>query len=142
MNVVLQTRTVCADQEVQLIKITQEVKTAVEESGVQNGVVFVISAHTTAGITMNEGLPCVEKDLVDKLETKAHLKGKKVTRYRYLGLFVFVAIPLPGTGAWTGALVAAFLNMPLRKALVSIFFGVVTAGIVVTTLTHGVIALF
>ena len=66
MNVVLQTRTVCADQEVQLIKITQEVKTAVEESGVQNGVVFVISAHTTAGITMNEGLPCVEKDLMDK----------------------------------------------------------------------------
>ena len=57
MNVVLQTRTVCADQEVQLIKITQEVKAAVEESGVQNGVVFVISAHTTAGITMNEGLP-------------------------------------------------------------------------------------
>lgn len=80
--------------------------------------------------------------LVDKLETKAHLKGKKVTRYRYLGLFVFVAIPLPGTGAWTGALAAAFLNMPLRKALVSIFLGVVTAGILVTTLTHGVIALF
>lgn len=80
--------------------------------------------------------------MVDKLEAKAHLKGRKVTRYRYLGLFVFVAIPLPGTGGWTGALVAAFLNMPLRKALVSIFFGVLTAGIVVTALTHGVISLF
>ena len=80
--------------------------------------------------------------MVDKLEAKAHLKGRKVTKYRYLGLFVFVAIPLPGTGAWTGALVAAFLNMPLRKALVSIFFGVLTAGVVVTSLTHGVIALF
>ena len=80
--------------------------------------------------------------LVDKLETKAHLKGRKVTRYRYLGLFIFVAIPLPGTGAWTGALVAAFLNMPLRKALLSIFCGVVTAGVLVTALTHGVVSLF
>ena len=142
MKMELTTRRVCADTEAQLISITQEVEEFVAGCGIENGVCFVISAHTTAGITMNEGLPCVEKDLVDKLETKAHLKGKKVTRYRYLGLFVFVAIPLPGTGAWTGALVAAFLNMPLRKALVSIFFGVVTAGIVVTTLTHGVIALF
>ena len=47
--------------------------------------------------------------LVDKLEQKAHLKGRKVTKYKYLGLFIFVAVPLPGTGAWTGSLVAAFL---------------------------------
>lgn len=80
--------------------------------------------------------------MVDKLEEKAHLKGKKVTKYRYLGLYIFVAIPLPGTGAWTGALVAAFLNMPLRKALVSIFFGVITAGVIVTALTYGVISVF
>ena len=79
---------------------------------------------------------------VDQLEQKAHLKGKKVTKYRYLGLYIFVAIPLPGTGAWTGALVAAFLNMPLRKALVSIFFGVITAGVIVTALTYGVISVF
>ena len=48
--------------------------------------------------------------LVDKMEKKAHLKGRKVTRYKYLGLMIFVAIPLPGTGGWTGALVAAFLE--------------------------------
>ena len=42
--------------------------------------------------------------LVDKLEKKAHLKGQKVTKYKYIGLWLFVAIPLPGTGAWTGAL--------------------------------------
>ena len=80
--------------------------------------------------------------MVDSLEQKAHLKGKKVTKYRYLGLYIFVAIPLPGTGGWTGALVAAFLNMPLRKALVSIFGGVATAGIIVTALTYGVISIF
>ena len=42
--------------------------------------------------------------LVDRLEKKTHLKGKKVTKYKYIGLWLFVAIPLPGTGAWTGAL--------------------------------------
>ena len=73
--------------------------------------------------------------LVDKLEQKAHLKGQKVQRYQYIGLWLFVAIPLPGTGAWTGALVASFLNMPLRKALPSIFLGVITAGLIMTFAT-------
>lgn len=79
--------------------------------------------------------------VVDKLERKAHLKGKTVTKYKYLGLFLFVAIPLPGTGAWTGALVAAFLNMRLRKALPAIFFGVLTAGVLISALTFGVTSL-
>ena len=72
--------------------------------------------------------------LVDKLERKAHLKGRKVSKYKYLGLFVFVAIPLPGTGAWT------FLDMPLRRALPSIFLGVVTAGLIMTLATGMVVA--
>ena len=79
--------------------------------------------------------------LVDRLEQKAHLKGKKVSKYKYLGLFLFVAVPLPGTGAWTGSLAAAFLDMPLRKALPSICLGVVTAGLVVTLLTYGVVSI-
>ena len=74
--------------------------------------------------------------LVDKMEKKAHLKGNKVTRYKYLGLTIFVAIPLPGTGGWTGALVAAFLDMPLRKAVPALVSGVVIAGVVVTFLTY------
>lgn len=78
--------------------------------------------------------------LVDKLEKKAHLKGQKVTKYKYIGLWLFVAIPLPGTGAWTGALAAAFLNMPLRKALPSIFLGVVTAGLIMTFATGIVVS--
>ena len=80
--------------------------------------------------------------LVDKLEKKAHLKGQKVTKYKYLGLALFVAIPLPGTGAWTGALAAAFLDMPLRKALPPIAAGILTAGIAISILTFGVASLF
>ena len=80
--------------------------------------------------------------VVDKLEQKAHLKGKSVTKYKYLGLAIFVAIPLPGTGAWTGALAAAFLDMPLRKAMPSIVAGVLVAGIAISILTFGVASLF
>ena len=47
-----------------------------------------------------------------------------------------MAIPLPGTGAWTGALAAAFLDMPLRKAMPSIILGVILAGCIMTGLTH------
>lgn len=78
--------------------------------------------------------------LADKLERKAHLKGRRVSRYKYLGLFIFVAIPLPGTGAWTGALAAAFLDMPLRKAIPSIVLGVITAGLIMTFATGLVVA--
>ena len=80
--------------------------------------------------------------LVDKLERKAHLKGQKVTKYKYLGLMLFVAIPLPGTGAWTGSLAAAFLDMPLRKAIPSVVVGVLIAGMAISILTYGVASLF
>ena len=77
--------------------------------------------------------------LVTTLEKKAHLKGRKVTKYKYLGLAIFVAIPLPGTGAWTGALVAALLDIRMRHAVPAIFLGVLIAGGIVTALTYGVV---
>ena len=77
-------------------------------------------------------------DMVDKLENKAHLKGRKVKKYQKLGLFIFVAIPLPGTGAWTGALFAAFLDIRLKDAILPIFAGVLTAGLIIMMLTYGV----
>ena len=80
--------------------------------------------------------------LVDRLEKKAHLKGQKVTKYKYIGLWLFVAIPLPGTGAWTGALIAALLDMPLRRAVPAIFLGVVIAGLIMTLATGTVVAIF
>ncbi len=80
--------------------------------------------------------------MVDALERKAHLKGRRVNKYKYLGLAVFVAIPLPGTGAWTGSLAAAFLDMPLRKAIPSVVAGVLVAGAAISVLTYGVVNLF
>ena len=79
--------------------------------------------------------------LVDKLERKAHLKGEKVSKYKYIGLWLFVAIPLPGTGAWTGALVAALMEMRLKRALPAIYAGVLIAGLLVTLALTGVKAL-
>ncbi len=80
-------------------------------------------------------------NLIDKLEAKAHLKGETVRKYRFIGLCLLVAIPLPGTGAWTGALVAGVLQMSIKYAFVSIFIGVIIAGILVSLATAGVISL-
>ena len=80
--------------------------------------------------------------LVDRLEQKAHLKGQEMLKYQYLGLWLFVAIPLPGTGAWTGSLAAAFLDLRLKKAMPAIILGVLTAGCIMTALTHIGINLF
>ena len=63
-------------------------------------------------------------------------------RYQTWGLLIFVAIPLPGTGAWTGALIAALLNMRLKKAVPVIFAGVLIAGLLVTGLTYGAVSIF
>lgn len=74
--------------------------------------------------------------MINKLENRALSKADTVQKYAFWGLFMFVAIPLPGTGAWTGALIAAMLDMRLKKAIPSIFLGVVTAGIILAVLTY------
>ena len=75
------------------------------------------------------------------LERRAHLKGRIVRRYRLPGLVVLVAIPLPGTGAWTGALVASLLDIRLRSALPAILLGLIIAGGITTAVTLGLIHL-
>ena len=79
---------------------------------------------------------------VTNLERKAHLKGRTVRKYGALGLCILVAIPLPGTGAWTGALVAVLLDMRLKKAVPSIFLGVLIAAAIMTAVTYSVIHIF
>lgn len=76
------------------------------------------------------------------LEEKAQKHSDKVLRYATLGLFLFVAIPLPGTGAWTGALVAALFNMRMKYALPSILLGVVAAGLIMALASYGVVGIF
>lgn len=80
--------------------------------------------------------------ILDRLQSRAEEKSKSLERYQLLGLFVLVAIPLPGTGAWTGALVADFLGIRFRRALPVIAAGVLTAGIIVAALMYFVPSLF
>lgn len=87
--------------------------------------------------TKSEGLD----RMVSRLEAKAEKNKEVVERYEFWGLVVLVAIPLPGTGAWTGALVAAMMDMRLKRAMPAIILGVLIAGVIVTTLTYGVDAL-
>ncbi len=70
--------------------------------------------------------------IAEKLERRAANKSGRVRKSELIGLCLLVAIPLPGTGAWTGALVAALMEMRLKRALPTIFLGVVLAGIIVT----------
>ena len=70
-------------------------------------------------------------------ETHTMSKSDKITKYKMFGLFVFVAIPLPGTGAWTGAALAGLMDMRLKDSVPMIFLGVVTAGIIMMIFSHG-----
>lgn len=80
--------------------------------------------------------------IVSKLEAKAEKNKEVVLKYQFWGLVLLVAIPLPGTGAWTGALVAAMMDMRLKRAMPAITLGVLIAGVIVTTVTYGAGALF
>ena len=75
------------------------------------------------------------------LEKKVSKNEEKVTKYKNMGLFLFVAIPLPGTGAWTGALVASFIGYKFKDAFLAIFFGVLTAGVIMSALSFGLLDL-
>ena len=66
----------------------------------------------------------------------------KVTKYATWGILLFVGIPLPGTGAWTGALVAAMMNMRMKYALPSIFGGVILASVIMSLGAYGVVSAF
>lgn len=80
--------------------------------------------------------------VVDRMEAKAEKNKAKVLKYAFWGLALFVAIPLPGTGAWTGALVAAMLDMPLKRAFPSILIGVLGAGLIISFVSYGAAAIF
>lgn len=82
------------------------------------------------------------KKLVEKIERRAEKKSKEIRNGSLIGLFLLVAIPLPGTGAWTGGLVADLLDLRMKHCLPVITAGVVTAGVIVTMATYGLISIF
>ena len=77
--------------------------------------------------------------LVDKLERKAMSKKDQIEKLQYIGLMLFIGIPLPGTGAWTGCLIAALLDMNKKKALIVSILGVIMAGIIMMILSYGLL---
>ncbi|KGF08822.1 small multidrug export protein [Clostridiales bacterium S5-A14a] len=82
------------------------------------------------------------ENIVEKLESRAKSKKGIVDKYEIIGLIILVAIPLPGTGAWTGALVATVLDIRMRRSLPAITVGVIIAGTLVSVITYGGFAVF
>lgn len=73
------------------------------------------------------------------LEEKAMSKKNQIEKYEFWGLALFVGIPLPGTGAWTGALIAALLHLEIKKAFLAIMLGIVIATVIMSILSYGVL---
>ena len=76
-----------------------------------------------------------------KIQARAMKNRDKILKYEFWGLVAVVAVPLPGTGAWTGAILAALVDMQLKRAVPAILIGVVIAGIIVSLATVGVVAM-
>ena len=103
---------------------------------------FIIIFIEQVFLWLRKHLPKMDS-FITKLEKRAETKQETVDRYGALGLILLVAIPLPGTGAWTGSLVAALMKMKLRKAIPCIFLGVIIAAILMTVITKlGIFAFF
>ena len=79
------------------------------------------------------------RPLVERLEAKALSKSDKIEKYEFWGLVLFVGIPLPGTGAWTGSLIAALLGIRFRKSFPAICIGVLMATVIMTVLSYTII---
>ncbi len=73
------------------------------------------------------------------LEKKVNKNRKQIDKYGYLGLILFVGIPLPGTGAWTGSLVAVMLGLNKKKAFVCIIIGILLASLIMSIVSYGIL---
>ena len=76
------------------------------------------------------------------LMRKVEKNRERIEKYSFFGVCLFVAIPLPATGAWTGSLVAAMIDMKFWKAVLSAFIGVLAAGVIMTLISYGIAAIF
>jgi len=79
------------------------------------------------------------KKIVSWLEKKVEEKREQIDKYGYLGLIIFVGIPLPGTGAWTGSLIAIMLGMNRKKSFICILLGIIIAAIIMSILSYGIL---
>lgn len=81
----------------------------------------------------------VTKNFVKKIENKILSKKKQIEKYGYIGLILFVGIPLPGTGAWTGSALAVLLNVDKKKSFLYIMLGIILASIIMSILSYGIL---
>jgi len=81
----------------------------------------------------------ITKKIIDWFERKVLSKREQIDKYGYLGLLLFVGIPLPGTGAWTGSALAVLLGLNRKKSFVVILVGVLLAGIIMSILSYGIL---
>lgn len=77
------------------------------------------------------------RPLIEKLENKAMGQSDQIKKYEFWGLVLFVGIPLPGTGAWTGSLIAALLELDIKKASLAILLGIFLATIIMCLFSYG-----
>ena len=85
----------------------------------------------------NKALPF--RGLITKLENRAMGKSDQIKRYEFLGLLLFVGVPLPGTGAWTGSLIASLLEVDIKKSSIAIFCGLIMATVIMCVVSYGVV---
>lgn len=81
--------------------------------------------------------PIMDK-IITKIEDKTQGKSESIQKYKLLGLIIFVAIPLPGTGVWTGSLAAVLLGLEKKSAVMAVFIGAAICGLLILAFTSGV----
>ena len=79
------------------------------------------------------------RPMVEKLETRAMGKSEQIEKYQFWGLVLFVGIPLPGTGAWTGSLIASLLGVKFKKAFPAVLLGIVMATVIMSVVSYGLL---
>lgn len=79
------------------------------------------------------------RPLVEKLERKAMGKSEQIEKYEFWGLVLFVGIPLPGTGAWTGSLIASLLGIKFKKAFPAVIVGILVATVIMSIVSYGLL---
>ena len=79
------------------------------------------------------------RNLIERLENRAMSKSDSIKKYEFWGLVIFVGIPLPGTGAWTGSLIAALLEIDFKKAILAELLGIVMATIIMSIFSYGLL---
>ncbi len=79
------------------------------------------------------------RGLIEKLENRAMSKSDSIKKYEFWGLVLFVGIPLPGTGAWTGSLIAALLEVDFKKAILAELLGIILATVIMSIFSYGLL---